>query len=329
MASFGIAILGCGTVGGSVVKVLQEQSARLTKRAGRALELRHVIVRDAKKSRCVELPADLVATDLSRVFSDPKVDVVVEVAGGVTWAKDAVLRALAAGKHVVTANKALLAQHGDEVFAAARAAKKTIAFEAAALGGVPVLSTIMVGLAGNQITRLEGIVNGTCNFILTEMTEKNHEYSVALAEAQRLGYAEADPTLDVDGSDSADKLAILCRLAFGVSIHPDQIPRRGIQKVTPRMLNLARKEGFAIKLIAEAKLEKDKVVACVWPTEVQRDTPLGQVRGSDNAIQVTTDVATRTFISGPGAGESTASAVVADLIDLAIGRAQLTFETLM
>ncbi|MFL5330183.1 MAG: homoserine dehydrogenase [Gemmataceae bacterium] len=328
MSSLGIAVLGCGTVGSGVVWLLREQADRLAKRTGRRLELRHVTVRDAKKPRKFALPDDLVSSDIDRALSDSQVDVVVELIGGTSHAKDAVLGALAAGKHVVTANKALLARHGDEIFTAARAANRAIAFEASVMGGVPVISTINVGLAANQITRLEGIVNGTCNFILTEMTERNRDYATALAEAQRLGYAEADPTLDVDGSDSADKLAILCRLAFGVSIHPDQIAKRGIQKVTTLDLNLARKEGFAIKLIAEGRLEGDKVTTCVWPSEVPQKSPLAQVRGADNALQITSDVAVRTFVSGPGAGHSTASAVVADLIDVAMGRAQLTFNAL-
>ncbi len=205
----GVALIGCGTVGGGVAKLLLEHPDRLAARAGRPLALRRVVVRHPDKPRAVALPPGVLTTDLDAVLRDPRVQVVAELVGGVEWARQAVLRALAAGKDVVTANKALLATHGVEIFDAARKHGRAIAFEASVAGGVPIIAALTQSLAANHILSLQGILNGTCNYILTEMTEQGKSYAEALAEAQARGYAEADPTLDVDGTDAAHKLAIL------------------------------------------------------------------------------------------------------------------------
>jgi homoserine dehydrogenase len=328
---FGIALIGCGTVGGGVAKLLVDQAQRLAERAGRPLLLRRVLVRDLAKPRAVNLPRDLVTTDLQAVIDDPNIHVGVELAGGVDWARRAVLDLLAAGKHVVTANKALLAEHGHEVFEAARKHGRAIAFEASVMGGVPIVAVLAESLAANQVQSLQGILNGTSNFILTAMTEQSRCYADALADAQRLGYAEADPTLDVDGTDAAHKLAILAQLAFGATVPVKTIDRRGIAEVQEMDIRYARELGYTIKLLGEAWLDEAarQLALHVSPVLLRHQTLLAQVRGADNAIRITGDAVGETLLYGRGAGQMpTASAVVADIIDLAIGRAQRTFQTL-
>ena len=224
---FGIALVGCGTVGSGVVRLLLEQPERLTARAGRRLELRHVVVRDPDKSRSVAIPRRLF-TSREAALADPAVQVMAELIGGVDQARQVVLDALTAGKHVVTANKALLSEHGPEVFETARKHGRAVAFEASVAGGVPIIAALAQSMAANQVVALQGILNGTSNFILTEMGDHGRSYAEALAEAQRRGYAEADPTLDVDGTDAAHKLAILARIAFGTDAPGSAIERRGI-----------------------------------------------------------------------------------------------------
>lgn len=327
-----IALLGCGTVGTGVARLLLEEQQRLASRAGRPLVLQRVVVRDAEKPRAVALPAALVTTDLQAVLADPTIEVVVELVGGVDWARRAVLDALAAGKHVVTANKALLAQHGPEVFDAARRHERAISFEASVAGGIPIIAALSESLAANRIQSLQGILNGTCNFILTHMSEEGQSYSEALVEAQRLGFAEADPTLDVDGSDAAHKLAILAQIAWGVPVPPDAMDRRGIQDIQQIDIRFGAELGYTIKLLAEAWLSvgPERLLAIhVEPTLLRHQAALAQVRGAHNAIRVVGDYVGDTFFSGPGAGQMpTASSVVADLIDVAVGRAQRTFRTL-
>jgi homoserine dehydrogenase len=328
---FGIALIGCGTVGGGVAKLLVDQAQRLAERAGRPLVLRRVLVRDLAKPRAVNLPRDLVTTDLQTVIGDPSVHVGVELAGGVDWARRAVLDLLAAGKHVVTANKALLAEHGHEVFEAARKHGRAIAFEASVMGGVPIVAVLAESLAANQVQSLQGILNGTSNFILTAMTERARSYADALAEAQRLGYAEADPTLDVDGTDAAHKLAILAQLAFGATVPVKSIDRRGIAEVHEMDIRYAKELGYTIKLLGESWLDESsrQLALHVSPVLLRHQTLLAQVRGADNAIRITGDAVGETLLYGRGAGQMpTASAVVADIIDLAVGRAQRTFQTL-
>jgi homoserine dehydrogenase len=333
-----------------VAKLLLEQPERLARRAGRPLALRRVVVRDPAKPRPVVLPPGLVTTDPRDVLTDPGVDVVVELIGGTTAARRLVLDGLAAGKHVVTANKALLAEAGAEVFEAARAAGRAVCFEAAVAGGVPIIRALGESLAANQVTAIQGILNGTSNFILTSMAERGMSYPAALAEAQRLGYAEADPTLDVDGSDAAHKLAVLAQIAFGVAARPDQIERQGIDTLDAQDIRFAAELGYTIKLLAEAwtseaesqagksprrqagggegvRPDGAKTVALhVAPVLLRRTDLLAQVRGAFNAVSVHGDVVGETLYQGPGAGMMpTASSVVADLIDLAVGRAQATF----
>jgi homoserine dehydrogenase len=352
----GIALVGCGTVGGGVADLLLRHRDRLSSRAGRPLVLRRVVVRDPSKPRDVAIPRELLTADPGEALRDPSVHVVVELIGGTGAAKAIVLAALAAGKHVVTANKALLAEAGYELFEAARRAERVVCFEAAVAGGVPIIRALGESLAANQITAIQGILNGTSNFILTAMAERGMTYAAALAEAQRLGYAEADPTLDVDGSDAAHKLAVLAQIAFGVAARPDEIERQGIDNLDPMDIRFAHELGYTIKLLAEAwtgqgtgKRDRDPadpdersptdhrqpdptddptptVALHVAPVLLRHTDLLAQVRGAYNAILVHGDVVGETLYQGPGAGRGpTASSVVADLIDLAVGRAQRTF----
>ncbi len=335
MEPLNIALIGCGTVGSGVAQILLEHPERLAARAGRELVLKRVIIKDTSKPRPACIPANLVTTDLRKVIDDPSIHVAVEVVGGTNWARRAVLDLLAAGKDVVTANKALLALHGAEIFDAGRRHKKAIAFEASVGGGIPIIGALSHGLAANQILSIQGILNGTCNFILTAMSERGASYAETLAEAQRLGYAEADPTLDVDGTDAAHKLAILAQIAFGVTVPFEAITRRGIAEIHQDDIRYARELGYTIKLLAEAWLDQSegsktgRLALHVSPVMLRHLTPLAQVRDAFNAIFVVGDAVGSTLYYGRGAGQMpTASAVVADLIDLATGRAQRTFEAL-
>ncbi len=325
----GIALIGCGTVGGGVARLLLEQPERLAARAGRPLVLRRVVVRDLSKPRAIAPPRELLTTDLRAVLNDPAIGVAVELVGGTDWARRAVLDLFAAGKDMVTANKALLAQHGAEVFDAARRHGRTVAFEASVGGGIPIIAALSESLAANQILALQGILNGTSNFILTAMSAQGQSYAEALAEAQRLGYAEADPTLDVDGTDAAHKLVILAQIAFGLTIPVSAIARRGIAGLHQMDIRYAHELGYTIKLLAEAWLSERQLALHVSPVLLRHQTPLAQVRGAYNAIHVVGDAVGDTLYYGQGAGQMpTASAVVGDLIDLAVGRAQRTFQTL-
>ena len=328
MEPLGIALIGCGTVGSGVARLLLEQPQRLAARAGRPLVLRRVVVRDPSRPRPVPLPRALLTTDLRSVLADPAIGVAVEVVGGVDWPRRAILDLLEAGKDVVTANKSLLAQHGGEIFDAGRRHGRAVAFEASVAGGVPIIAALAQSLAANQITSLQGILNGTSNFILTGMSDHGRSYAEALAEAQRRGYAEADPTLDVDGTDAAHKLAILAQIAFGVTVPLSAIERRGITGVQELDLRYARELGYTIKLLGEAWLDGRLLALHVSPVLLRHETPLAQVRGAYNAVWVRGDAVGDTLYYGQGAGMMpTASAVVADLIDLAVGRAQRTFQT--
>jgi homoserine dehydrogenase len=329
MEPYGVALIGCGTVGSGVAKLLLEEPERLAARAARRLVLHHVVVRDLNKPRPVDIPRNLLTTDVRKVMEDPEVDVAVEVVGGIDWARRTILDLLAAGKHVVTANKALLASHGEEIFNAGREYNRAISFEAAVAGGVPIVNALAQSLTANKITGILGILNGTSNFILTGMSEFGRSYEEALADAQREGYAEADPTLDVNGTDAAHKLAILSQIAFGVAVPLEKIPRIGITQVTPTDIRYADELGYRIKLLAEAYLQDNQLALHVSPVLLRKQLPLAQIRGTYNAIQVVGDAVGDTLYYGKGAGQlPTASAVVADIIDMAVGRAQRTFQTL-
>ncbi|MSR52482.1 MAG: homoserine dehydrogenase [Gemmataceae bacterium] len=323
-----ISLIGGGTVGGGVAQILLQHPERIATRAGRPVHIKRVVVRDPHKPRPT-IPKELVSTDIAAAIRDPQVHVVVELMGGTGLAKQVVLDSLAAGKHVVTANKALLAEHGPEIFEAARKHERSVGFEASVAGGIPIIRALAESLAGNQITAIQGILNGTSNFILTAMADRGVSYSDALAEAQRLGYAEADPTLDVDGSDAAHKLAILVQIAFGVTVPVNEIERFGIAGLNAMDLRFAHELGYTIKLLAEAWLDGKEVALHVAPVLLRRTDMLAQVRGAFNAVQVVGDAVGEIMFQGAGAGAlPTASSVVADIIDLAVGRAQRTFQAM-
>jgi homoserine dehydrogenase len=324
-----VAIIGMGTVGTGVARLLLDQGDRVARHAGKILWLEQVVVRDLTKPRGVELPAGLLTDDLKRVTKNPEIQVVAHLIGGLEPARTIMLQLLNAGKDVVTANKALLAEHGPELFDRARELGRSIAFEASVAGGIPIIANISQCFSANQILSLGGILNGTSNFIVTSMEEEGASYAEALAEAQRLGYAEEDPTMDVDGTDAAQKLAILAHLAFGARVGWGEIPRRGIDTLDPADLRFALELGYRIKLLAEAQLHAGGLDLSVGPTLVRVGRPLAEVREAYNAVTVVGDAVGRVFFHGLGAGQMpTASAVVADMIDTAVGRTALTFHTL-
>ncbi len=329
MRPYHVALLGLGTVGTGVAKLLIEQADRIARRAGRPVRLKHVVVRDPARDRDVHIDSGVLHTDASRAIADADVDAIVEVMGGTDLARQRLLAALEAGKDVVTANKALLCVHGDEVFGTAKRNGRTICFEAAVAGGIPVIAGVGQSLASNQITGIEAILNGTSNYILTQMSATGRAFDDVVQEAQQLGYAEADPTMDIDGTDAAQMLAILARLACGKKVQPSEFVRQGIDTLEAADLAYAAELGYAVKLLAQAKLVGGRLELHVQPTLVRRDRPLAQVDGARNMVAVDGDAVGTVWWSGPGAGRmATASAVVADIIDLAIGRAQATFPRL-
>jgi homoserine dehydrogenase len=324
-----VGIVGMGTVGSGVAKLLLDYGDRTARHAGRTLWLESVVVRDSEKPRDIELPKGVLTDDLTKITKNPEIVAVAHLVGGLEPARTILLELLEAGKDVITANKALLAEHGPELFDRARALGRSIAFEASVAGGIPIIANISQCLSANQIESLLGILNGTSNFILTQMEERDADYGEAVREAQRLGYAEADPTFDVDGSDAAQKLAILSHLAFGARVHWSQIPRQGIDTLDVIDLRYAKQLGYRIKLLASAQLVEDSLELHVSPTLVKIGTPLAEVRGAYNAIAVVGDAVGRLFFHGLGAGQMpTASAVVADMIDTVVGRTAITFRTL-
>jgi len=314
---FGIGLLGFGTVGAGVVRALAGKREALERRIGRPFTICRVLVRDAAKARPVALAAPI-TTRAEEVLDDPCVDVVVEVMGGEEPARRLILAAVERGKHVVTANKEVMAKHGPEILAAAARRGVTVAYEASVGGGIPLIGPFQLDLAANQIHSVIGIVNGTTNYILTQMAASGAPFATALGEAQALGYAEPDPTNDIEGWDAAYKLAILASLAFGAPVKPDQIHREGITAVSPRDFRHAEDLGYTIKLLAIARLIDGEIEARVHPAFVQRGSILGSVDGAFNAVQVEGDLIGTALFYGRGAGsEPTASAIVADLIALA------------
>ena len=329
MKKTGVAIVGMGTVGSGVAKLLLEHADRTTRHAGRQLCLTHAVVSDLNKTRSISVPDGVLTDDLQRVLSDDSVSVVAQLIGGISTAKSVMLQILDAGKDVVTANKALLAEHGPELFEHARKLDRSIAFEASVCGGIPIISTMSQSLSANQIVSLRGILNGTSNYIVTRMDEEGADYQSVVADAQRLGYAEADPAFDVDGSDAAQKLAILAHLGFGAKARWSEIPKRGIDSVEIEDFAYARRMGYRIKLIAYAHLGSKGLQLSVAPMLVRIGKPLAEVRENYNAVSVVGDAVGPVFLHGQGAGQMpTASAVVADLIDTAVGRTAITFQTL-
>lgn len=324
-----VAIVGLGTVGSGVARLLLDHGDRTSRHAGRTLWLEKVVVRDLAKPRGCELPANVATDRLEEVLEDPEIEVVAQLIGGLEPARSIMLKLLEAGKNVVTANKALLAEHGPELFDRARALGRCIAFEAAVAGGIPIITNVSQCFSANQVESMQGILNGTCNFIVAQMDEKGWSYEQALKQAQELGFAESDPTMDVDGSDAAQKLAILAHLAFGARINWADIPKVGIDSLHSEDLRFAKELGYRIKLIAHAHLVSAGLELSVAPTLIRIGQPLAEVRANYNAINVVGDAVGDVFLHGQGAGQMpTASAVVADLIDTAVGRTPITFHTL-
>ena len=325
----GIGMIGCGTVGGGVVQLLAEEAELYTRRVGARLELRRVLVRNHRKYQSVKgLDPALLTTNAETFFTTPDIDIIVEVAGGRGDVSKYVRRALSQGKHVVTANKSLLAAEGAELFTLARKHDASIAFEASCGGGIPIITALEFGLMANQITALYGILNGTCNYILTEMVQKGKSYGTALKEAQEKGYAEADPTLDVSGRDAAQKLAVLASLGFGVRATGDQVWSEGIDQLQTADIRFAGELGYTIKLLAIAervaskkkKSSGSQLSLRVHPCFVHSDLPLAQVHGSYNALSVYGHANGHTMYYGRGAGRMpTASAIVSDLLNVASG----------
>ena len=324
-----VAILGFGTIGSGVAKLLIEQNARIARRVGRPVALAKIVDMDLTRDRGVSVPPGVLTNDVESMIGDPSISVAIELIGGIEPARTFVLRLLEAGKDVVTANKALLATHGAELFAAARKAGRTIAFEAAVGGGIPIIAGLGQSLAANRILSIRGILNGTCNYILSAMAEKGSSYSDSLAEAQRLGYAEANPSMDVSASDATQKLAILAQLAFGAAIDWKEIPRVGIDTVDVADIRCAKELGYTIRLITSARQYDDGLELFVAPTLLRRGTPLAHISEAFNAIHVVGDAVGPVLFYGKGAGQMpTASAVTADVIDTLLGRTRMTFDAL-
>lgn len=326
MAPLNLGLIGLGNVGTGVAKILTEQAARITRRAGRPVIIRKAVVRDTSKARDAAVS---VTTDIEAVIRDPEIHVAVELMGGLKPAREVVLACLEAGKDVVTANKALLCEHGDEILRTARRLGRTVAFEAAVAGGIPIIAAVGQSMAANQLQQIQAILNGTSNYILSEMLLRQQSYATALKGAQELGYAEADPALDVNGTDAAQKLGLLVQLAWGTKIPTTAFHVSGINRLEQADIRYAAGLGYTIKLLANARAVQNKLQVSVRPTLIKTDRPLAGIHGPFNAILLDGDVVGNVWFSGRGAGQMpTASAVTADIIDMAIGRAQLTFNRL-
>lgn len=311
-----VGICGLGTVGGGTFNVLKRNAEEITRRAGRTIEVVHIASR-SKNPQC-ETGNVKVSDDVFAVVNNPEVDVVVELIGGDTVAKEVVLKAIENGKHVITANKALIAVHGNEIFAQAQEKGVMVGFEAAVAGGIPIIKAIREGLAANQINWLAGIINGTGNFILTEMREKGRAFEDVLHEAQALGYAEADPTFDVEGIDAAHKLTILASLAFGIPLQFAKAYTEGIAQLTTADVNYAEAFGYRIKHLGVASKTDEGIELRVHPTLIPAEQLIANVNGVMNAVMVNGDAVGSTLYYGAGAGmDPTASAVVADIVDVA------------
>ena len=313
-----VGLLGMGTVGGGTFAVLRRNQAEIRRRAGRGIEISMVADLNVERAREVAGAGVTVVSDARQIIANPDIDVVVELIGGYGIAKALVLEAIAAGKHVVTANKALLAVHGTEIFAAARAKGVIVAFEAAVAGGIPIIKSLREGLTANQIQWVAGIINGTTNFILSEMRDKGLDFEVVLKEAQRLGYAEADPTFDIEGVDAAHKITLMSAIAFGVPVQFDKAHVEGITKLSATDIKYAEQMGYRIKLLGIARRQANGIELRVHPTLVPMRSLIANVEGAMNAVMVQGDAVGTTLYYGKGAGaEPTASAVVADLVDIA------------
>ncbi len=312
-----VGLLGIGTVGGGTWTVLSRNQEEITRRAGRGIVITKVADKDVERAKKITGGKVAVTADANEVVTDPDIDIVIELIGGYTFAKDMVLKAIANGKHVVTANKALLATHGNEIFAAAQKKGVMVAFEAAVAGGVPIIKALREGLSANRIEWIAGIINGTSNFILSEMRDKGLSFDTVLARAQKLGYAEADPTFDIEGIDAAHKLTIMSAIAFGIPMQFEKAYTEGITKLTQEDIRYAEQLGYRIKLLGITRKTAEGIELRVHPTLIPTRRLIANVEGVMNAILVKGDAVGATMYYGAGAGaEPTASAVVADLVDV-------------
>ena len=325
-----VGLVGFGTVGSGVAKIILENADSIAAKTGLSLQLTCVVDADLKRPRPVKLPDGLLTNDLNRLINDKSIEIAVELVGGTGIAKEIQLKMLAAGKNVVTANKALLAEHGGELYDAAQKAGRCIAFEASCAGGIPIISAIRTGLSANNILALYGIVNGTCNYILSNMTNKGEDFADALSQAQQKGYAEADPTLDISGGDSAHKLAILASIAFGCQISLSDIYVEGIDHISKDDVRFGGEMGYCLKLLAIAEKDNNgRISLRVHPSFIDKDNRLAQVDGSFNAVSIFGHAVGNVMFYGRGAGMMpTASAIVADIIDVALGNSVTTFRHL-
>ncbi|MBN2025734.1 MAG: homoserine dehydrogenase [Actinobacteria bacterium] len=310
--------IGCGTVGSGVIRILRDNAEAISLRTGCKIQVKSIAVKDLADPRYVEVSDEMLTTDARSVIEDPDIDLIVEVMGGAEPARTLILEALAAGKHVVSANKELMSTHGGEILRAAEEAGADIAFEASVGGGIPILLPLKQSLAGNAIDKILGIVNGTTNYVLTRMTEEGLSFSQAIEKAQALGYAEADPSADVEGRDAAAKLAILASMAFNSRVTLEDVYAEGITGITSNDIAFGRDLGYVIKLLAVAKDETDGISVRVHPTMIPADHPLATVRDENNAIFVSGDAVGELMFYGKGAGSlPAASAVVGDIISIA------------
>ena len=317
MKPINVGLLGLGTVGAGTIEVLRRNAAEISRRAGRDIRITHATARDVTKPRPVSLEGIKIVADAMEIVSHPDIDIVCELIGGETTTKDLVLEAIENGKHVVTSNKALLAKHGNEIFAAAQRKKVMVGFEAAVAGGVPIIKALREGLTANRIEWIAGIVNGTSNFILSEMRSRGASFASVLKEAQAKGYAEADPTFDIEGIDAAHKLTILSAIAFGVPVQFDKAYTEGISNLTDKDIKYAEQLGYRIKLLGITRHVAAGIELRVHPTLIPAKRLIANVEGVMNAILVKGDAVGATMYYGRGAGaEATASAVVADLVDV-------------
>ena len=315
--SINVGIIGFGTVGTGTARILIENADIIRRRLGAPVVLKKISDLDVKRDRGLKLTGVQLTTKAQEIFIDPEIDVVVELIGGYKPAKDFILEAIKNKKHVVTANKALLAVHGEEIYAAAEQAGVTVGFEASVAGGIPILAAVKNGLAANNIKSIYGIVNGTCNYILTLMTNEGRKFDEVLKEAQAKGYAEAEPTFDIEGIDSAHKLAVLAMLAYGTPVKFDDIHTEGISKITPLDIDFAKDLGYKIKLLAITKMVDGEIEARVHPTMLPEEYPIASVDGVFNALSIVGDAVGSTMFYGRGAGDMpTGSAVVSDIIDI-------------
>ncbi|MCU0589952.1 MAG: homoserine dehydrogenase [Desulfobacterales bacterium] len=318
MREINIGLLGCGTVGTGVAKLLLEQRELIASRLGAVLNLRRVADLDVARDRGIRFPDGMLVPDARRVVEEPGIDIIIEMIGGEGIARELILKAIAGGRHVVTANKALIAGHGNEIFRSAAEKKVDLYFEASVGGCMPIIKTLRESMVANRIAAMTGILNGTCNYILSKITDEGSTFADALAVAQRQGYAEADPTLDVEGFDTAHKIAILSALAYGMPVNLKDVYIEGISHITPMDIEFAGQFGYRIKLLAISKRHDDAVEARVHPTMIPFANLLSNVNGTLNAITVSGDATGDILLYGRGAGMMpTASAVVSDVVDLA------------